>query len=94
MIRSELNALIAEKYAGLSKADVTRIVDTIFEEMTAALERGHRVELRNFGAFSTRQRDARLGRNPRTGEPVDVEPKAAIHFKCGKELARRLNEER
>ena len=68
-----------------------RVVGTIFEEIAAALERGDRVELRGFGAFSVKQRDARIGRNPRTGETVHVESKHVPYFKTGKELRERLN---
>ena len=64
---------------------------TVFDEISKALAGGHRVELRGFGAFSTRQRDARTGRNPRTGEAVDVDAKRVPYFKPGKEMRERLN---
>ena len=67
------------------------IVATIFNEITAALARGERVELRGFGAFTVKRRDARTGRNPRTGEAVNVEEKAVPFFKAGKELRERVN---
>ena len=67
-------------------------MDTILEEISSALEQGHRVELRGFGAFSVRKRDARSGRNPRTGETVDVQEKHVPFFKAGKELRARLND--
>jgi len=70
---------------------VEQAVDVIFEEISAALERGDRVELRGFGAFSVRARDARKGRNPRTGEPVSVPAKKVPFFKAGKELRMRIN---
>jgi integration host factor subunit beta len=70
---------------------VERIVSTIFDEISAALARGDRVELRGFGAFSVKQRNARLGRNPRTGDAVAVERKAVPFFKTGKQLRDRLN---
>jgi integration host factor subunit beta len=66
-------------------------LSTLFEEITAALARGDRVELRGFGAFSVKQRDARMGRNPRTGEAVPVPEKAVPFFKAGKELRERMN---
>ena len=70
-----------------------RIVTTIFDEISDALARGDRVELRGFGAFSTKERAARVGRNPRTGEAVQVEKKYVPYFKCGKDLRDRLNAE-
>lgn len=91
MLRSELITRLAEENSQLKLRDVEKIVDVIFEEITLALERGDRVELRGFGAFSVRKRDARTGRNPRTGAPVTVEPKHVPFFKAGKELRSRLN---
>jgi integration host factor subunit beta len=91
MIKSELIAKLAAANPHLFQRDVERIVGTIFEEIVAALERGDRVELRGFGAFSVKQRPARTGRNPRTGEPVSVEQKFVPFFKTGKELRERLN---
>lgn len=92
MIRSELIQKIAEENPHLTQRHVERLVGTVFEEITAALERGERVELRGFGAFSVKARDARLGRNPRTGESVEVEDKKVPFFKTGKLLRERLNE--
>ena len=91
MIRSELIQKIAEENPHLFQRDVERIVNTIFEEITEALARGERVELRGFGAFSVKHRDARIGRNPRTGESVSVTQKAVPFFKTGKLLRDRLN---
>ena len=71
-------------------ADVELIVATIFDQITAALARGERVELRGFGAFTVKQRNARIGRNPRTGETVQVSEKTVPYFKAGKELRDRL----
>lgn len=93
MIKSELIHKIAESNPHLYHTDVERIVSTIFEEITGALARGERVELRGFGAFSVKTRDARVGRNPRTGEAVDVEEKRVPFFKTGKQLRERLNAE-
>jgi integration host factor subunit beta len=84
-------AKIAEENPHLTMRDVEAIVSTIFDEITAALASGRRVELRGFGAFSTRARDARTGRNPRTGASVKVDAKRVPYFKPGKELRERLN---
>ncbi|ARO13876.1 integration host factor subunit beta [Ketogulonicigenium robustum] len=91
MIRSELIQKIADENPHLYHRDVEAIVNTIFDEITAALAKGNRVELRGFGAFSVKERDSRTGRNPRTGEPVDVEEKRVPFFKTGKLLRDRLN---
>ncbi len=91
MIRSELIQKIADENPELTPRDAERIVATVFEEITAALERGDRVELRGFGAFSVKHRDGRLGRNPRTGDQVVVEEKSVPFFKTGKLLRDRLN---
>ena len=91
MIRSELIQKIAEENPHLFQRDVERIVNTIFEEVITAMARGDRVELRGFGAFSVKRRDARIGRNPRTGESVEVEEKHVPFFKTGKLLRDRLN---
>jgi len=95
MTRSELIARIAqqkqEEGLDLKQRDIERIVTTIFDEISAALARGDRVELRGFGAFSVKHRDARVGRNPRTGASVDVGSKSIPFFKTGKQLRDRLN---
>ena len=91
MIRSELIQIIADENPHLYQRDVERIVNTVFSEITEALAKGDRVELRGFGAFSVKSRDARMGRNPRTGEAVQVESKAVPFFKTGKLLRDRLN---
>lgn len=91
MIRSELIQKIADENPHLYYRDVERIVNTIFNEITEAMASGNRVELRGFGAFSVKKRDARTGRNPRTGEPVQVEEKHVPFFKTGKLLRDRLN---
>ncbi|HUF56520.1 MAG TPA: integration host factor subunit beta [Thermohalobaculum sp.] len=93
MIKSELIQQIAEENPHLYQRDVERIVATVFEEITSALARGDRVELRGFGAFSVKQRDARTGRNPRTGEQVPVPAKTVPFFKAGKELRERMNQD-
>ena len=91
MIKSELIQRIAEENPHLYQRDVERIVSTIFEEITAALQRGDRVELRGFGAFSVKRRGPRIGRNPRTGEAVHVGEKYVPFFKAGKQLRERIN---
>jgi integration host factor subunit beta len=91
MTKSELIQRLAERNPHLYMRDVERIVDTIFDEITGALAKGDRVELRGFGAFSVKKREARTGRNPRTGESVTVQAKALPFFKTGKELRERLN---
>lgn len=93
MIRSELIQRIADDNPHLYHRDVERLVNTVFEQITGAMARGDRVELRGFGAFSVKSRDARVGRNPRTGEAVDVEAKHVPFFKTGKGLHDRLNEQ-
>lgn len=91
MTKSELIQRLAEHNPHLYQRDVERIVSTIFEEIAAALARGDRVELRGFGAFSVKRREARIGRNPRTGTAVQVEEKVIPFFKTGKQLRERLN---
>jgi integration host factor subunit beta len=91
MIRSELVTKVAEKNPHLTLRDVENIVAVVFDQITSALSDGRRVELRGFGAFSIRDRDARTGRNPRTGSAVSVDAKRVPYFKPGKELRERLN---
>ena len=84
MTRSELIAKLAAKNPTLYHRDIERLVATILDEVSAALERGNRVELRGFGAFSVRERKARLGRNPRTGTSVQVSEKESTFSKWEK----------
>ncbi len=91
MIKSELVLKIAEHNPHLYQRDVENIVNSIFNEITSALTDGDRVELRGFGAFSIKHRDARIGRNPRTGAKVEVAEKVVPYFKTGKEMRQRLN---
>jgi integration host factor subunit beta len=91
MTRSELIAELARLNPHLMQRDVEAIVATVFDEITAALSRGDRVELRGFGAFSVKAREPRIGRNPRTGEQVEVGSKRMPFFKAGKELRERIN---
>jgi integration host factor subunit beta len=91
MTKSELINYITEKNPHLYQRDIERIITTIFEEISTALSRGNRVELRGFGAFSIKQRNARIGRNPRTGATVEVSAKRVPYFKTGKQLRNMLN---
>ena len=91
MIKSELVQKIADKNTHLYHRDVERIVNTVLDEIIRAMSQGDRVELRGFGAFSVKAREARIGRNPRTGSAVEVSAKAVPFFKTGKELRARLN---
>lgn len=91
MIRSELVQMLVQDNPGLSVREVEKIVSVFFDEIVGRLTADGRVELRGFGAFSTRARDGRVGRNPRTGETVEVEPKRVPYFKPGKEMRVRLN---
>ena len=91
LIKSELVQRLAARNPHLYQRDVENIVDAILGEITEALARGDRVELRGFGAFSTKQRQARTGRNPRTGDKVPVTEKFVPFFKTGKEMRERLN---
>ncbi|MEO7654443.1 MAG: integration host factor subunit beta [Sphingomicrobium sp.] len=91
MIRSELVQKLCSDFPDLSQRELEGVVSAIFDSITEQLADGGRVELRGFGAFSTRQRDARMGRNPRTGESVSVDAKRVPYFKPGKEMRERLN---
>lgn len=91
MTRSELIQHLAGTHPHLLQHDIERIIDCMFESITSALEKGHRVELRGFGTFGTKARRARSGRNPRTGETVHVAEKKVPFFRTGKELRARLN---
>ncbi len=93
MIKSDLVTKIAGQNPHLYQRDVENIVNAILNEITAAMARGDRVELRGFGAFSVKHRPARTGRNPRTGEHVSVEQKSVPFFKTGKEMRERLNKD-
>ena len=91
MTKSELIAGLAISHPHLRVADVELIVTTIFDQITDALAHGGRVELRGFGAFAVKRRNARMGHNPRTGEVVSVPEKPLLHFKTGRKLHGRLN---
>ena len=90
MIKLDIINRVADK-TGVPKQKAEQVVDALFNAMKDALAQGKRIELRGFGAFSTRARDARTGRNPRTGEVVAVDAKRVPYFKPGKEMRSRLN---
>jgi len=92
MIKSELVLKLSERNPHLNQRDVEKIVNTVLDEITEALAREDRVELRGFGAFSVKRREARVGRNPRSGKPVSVDEKITPVFRTGKEMRKRLNE--
>ncbi len=91
MTKSELIARLAAQNPTLYQRDIERLVSTVFDTIIRALEEGNRVELRGFGAFSVRHREGRVGRNPRTGESVQVDAKSVPFFKMGKGMKERLN---
>jgi len=91
MVRSELVSYLLQENISLSVAEVEHIVSIFFDEIVAQLRRGGRVELRGFGAFSARRRDARIGRDPRTGAAVAVQSTSVPYFKPGKDIRQRLN---
>ena len=91
MIKSELIAILAEENPHLYQRDVERVVSTVFDTITEALAEGNRVELRGFGAFSVKERESRMGRNPRTGEDVFVPEKHVPFFRTGKDLRAKID---
>ena len=91
MTKSELILKITKKNSFLYQKDIHRIIDTLFDSVTKALNNDDRVELRGFGTFSTKQRNARIGRNPKTGEPVAIPQKKMPFFKMGKSMKERIN---
>jgi len=93
MIRSELLQALQDDNPELRTEEIEQVVDVFFDEIAQRLSEGGRVELRGFGAFSTRERAARRGRNPRTGDSVDVPAKRVPYFKAGKDMRRRLNDD-
>ena len=91
MTKSELILKITNKNSFLYQKDVYKIIDSLFDNITKALKDGDRIELRNFGTFTTKLRDARIGRNPKTGEPVAIPKKKMAFFKMGKSMKERIN---
>jgi integration host factor subunit beta len=92
MLKSELVQRISEQNPHLYQRDIENIINTILNEIIAAMARGDRAELRGFGAFSVKQRPPRMGRNPRTGAQVAVDQKCTPFFKTGKDMRERLNQ--
>jgi len=92
MTKSELIELIAEKQVHLAQRDVELAVKALIEQMSEALSSGSRIEIRGFGSFSLHHRPPRIGRNPKTGEPVSLPGKHVPHFKPGKEMRERVND--
>lgn len=92
MTRSELISQLASAYPHLYQRDIERVVEILLGEISTALEEGRRVEIRGFGSFSIRKRDARTARNPKTGESVKVTERNSIYFRMGKELQERINQ--
>ena len=90
MTKSELIQQLAKRYPHLYQRDIEVLVNTMFDEITNALGAGNRVELRGFGAFSVREREARAARNPKNGAMVKVGKRHAIYFRTGKELRERV----
>ena len=91
VIRSELVQKLCDDHPDLTGKEIERVIAAFFDSIIGQLQQGGRVELRGFGAFSTRDRDGRKGRNPRTGDTVDVSAKRVPYFKPGKEMRERLN---
>lgn len=91
MTKSDLVAAVAQKRKDLSKKDIELVVNTIFESMTRSLIQGERIEIRGFGSFTVKHRDARIGRNPKTGAAVAIPAKRVPFFTVGKELRERVN---
>jgi integration host factor subunit beta len=91
MVRFELVRSLCAQYPHYSADEISKVVDMLFDSIVERLAQGGRVELRGFGAFSSRHRGARIGRNPRSGASVEVVPKRVVYFKPGKEMRQRLN---
>ena len=91
MTKSELILKITSKNSYLYHKDVYKIINTLFNCVTQALKNGDRVELRGFGTFTTKLRNARIGRNPKTGNPVAIPQKKMPFFKMGKSMKERIN---
>jgi integration host factor subunit beta len=91
MSKSELAARIAQDNPTLEDKKINLAIEALFDEITDALKGGRRIEIRGFGAFSVKEKPARTGRNPRTGEAVEISAKNVVHFRQGKELKERVN---
>lgn len=93
MTKSELIEMVAGKVSNFSRKDIEVIVDTVFESMSASLQKGDKVEIRGFGSFKVKSRDGRQGRNPKSGENIFISSKKVPFFKAGKEIRERINKE-
>lgn len=91
MTRSELIEVVASKSPNFSKKDVEIIVSTLFKSIAESLSKGDKIEIRGFGSFKVKQREGRMGRNPKSGEGIFVDPKKVPFFKAGKELKEKVN---
>ena len=91
IVKSKLLKQLSNNYPNFLKKDLEKFTDIILDEIKRALRRGDRVELRNFGVFSTNTQKARISRNPKTGEKVNTPQKKTIHFKMSKDLFKKLN---
>ena len=91
IVKSKLLKQLSDNYPNFLKKDLAKSTDIILTEIKQALKRGDRVELRNFGMFSTNIQKARISRNPKTGEKVNTPQKKTIHFKMSKEMFKKLN---
>lgn len=91
MTRSALIDKVAERVDGLTRKQTEIVIETVFDSIKEALQKGDKIEIRGFGNFRLKQRNARKARNPKTGESVEVPAKRVLHFKVGKELNDLLN---
>ena len=94
IVKSKLLKELTSNYPNFLKKDLEKFISIILDEIKQALKHGHRVELRGFGIFSTNIQKARISRNPKTGEKVNTPEKKTIHFKMGKEMFKKLNNEK
>ena len=91
MTKLELIKKLGKKFTGLTEAERHTLVDTVFNEISNTLESQERVELRGFGAFSTRKREARTARNPRTGRSINLDERVTIYYRPGNALKDKVN---
>ena len=94
IVKSKLLKKLSKNYPNFLKKDLTKFTDLVLNQIKTSLKRGDRVELRNFGIFSTNIQKARISRNPKTGEKVNTPEKKTIHFKMSKDLFKKLNNEK
>ena len=94
VVKSKLLKQLSKSYPNFLKKDLEKFTNIILGEIKNTLKRGERVELRGFGIFSTKIQNARISRNPKTGEKVNTPKKRTIHFKMAKDLFKKLNNEK